>query len=83
MDTGTGVGEESKSNAEHPTFASCEKIGSDRVFSIENARHLYNVRFETDYKKNNAGRIFKLTENIDWNDFRNVGNDITKCNYYS
>ena len=82
VDTGIGVGEEAKSNAEHPTFASCEKIGSDRVYSIKNGRHLYNVRFETDYKKNTTARIFKLIADIDWNEFRNYSKDVTKYNYF-
>ncbi len=82
VDTGIGVGEEAKSNAEHPTFASCEKIGADRVYSIKNGRHLYNVRFETDYKKNTTARIFKLIADIDWNEFRNYSKDVTKYNYF-
>ena len=44
------------------------------IYGISNARHLYNVRFETDYKHNNlsnddySSRLFLLENDIDWND---------------
>ena len=81
-DTNNGPGEEAKSNAEHPTFASVEKVDGDRVYGIDNGRHLYNVRFETDYKNNDNSRIFKLQENIDWYDFINYKNTPGASNYF-
>ena len=77
------VGEENKSNAQHPTFKSTT-ISDDgsKVYEIENGRHLYNVRFETDYKDSSYGdRIFKLVRDIDWAEFCDRDN-VNGCDYY-
>lgn len=45
--------------------------------TIKNARHLYNMRYETEYKENdeNAKNTkYVLADNVDWNDFINVSN---------
>ena len=76
------IGEENKSNAQHPTFKSAT-IGDDgsKVYEIENGRHLYNVRFETDYKDSSYGdRTFKLVRDIDWAEF--CDRDNNGCDYY-
>lgn len=45
------------------------------VAGIKNARHLYNMRYETEYKKTvtgekkNVSNIFKLQNDISWSDF--------------
>ncbi len=41
-----------------------------RLIDIKNGRHLFNMRYETDYKsKSEIKNEFKLTENIDWAEF--------------
>ena len=60
------------SNIEGTVFASVSKEEGTKTYVIKNARHLYNVRFETDYKDDNDDRIFKLEADIDWQVF--VGN---------
>ena len=50
--------------------------GATKEIEIANARHLYNMRYETDYKKNTSVvNKFKLTANIDWNEFVGKGDD--------
>lgn len=66
---------------ESVAFASVSTDSSkNRTFELKNARHLYNMRYETEYKSADApNNTFKLADNIDWNDF--VGqNDST--NYF-
>jgi len=64
---------ENGSAGECVTFASCEWDEADnqkRTLSITNGRHLYNVRFETDYKKNAERKnIFRIDADIDWHQF--------------
>ena len=60
------------SNIESTVFASVSKEAGTKTYVIKNARHLYNVRFETDYKEDDVNRIFKLAADIDWQVF--VGN---------
>ncbi|HCA21540.1 MAG TPA: hypothetical protein DEO87_04070 [Lachnospiraceae bacterium] len=70
------------SNAESPVFAKVTKDESNKVYSIKNGRHLYNVRFETDYKDGDADRIFKLEKDIDWNEFIGKSASSDGINYY-
>lgn len=57
----------------------------DNVFiDINNARHLYNVRYETDYKRQNMDSIketYKLVSDISWKNFIGLGEDST-VNYF-
>jgi len=62
----------SKSNAECPTFKEINKNGLDAEYTIENGRHLYNVRYETDWEKGDINKTFRLTTDIDWEDFTGV-----------
>lgn len=44
--------------------------GWNRTLEMTNARHLYNVRYETDYKINpNVCNTFMLAADIDWSEF--------------
>ena len=52
------------------TFDSFTASGTNRKMEMSNARHLYNVRYETDYKKNaTISNEFVLINDIDWNEF--------------
>ena len=53
-----------------------------RCFGLSNARHLYNMRYETECKSEGAkDNVFTLTANIDWNSF--VGKvEGTEHNYF-
>ena len=64
-----------KIHGEAVTFANPETGDDSNTYGIENGRHLYNVRFESDYsdamKVNNliadsVTRVFTLKNNIDW-----------------
>lgn len=76
--TDSGIGK--KSNIEYTTFKSIEKnatvegiSGTSTVYTIENGRHFYNLRFVEDYKADTSVRnIFKLGANIDWKIFTGV-----------
>ncbi len=69
-------------NVESPTFAYVEKdTQNNPVYAIKNGRHLYNVRFETDYKKVAGERTFLLVEDIDWKAFTG-GKNGTDTNYF-
>ena len=57
------------SNTECPTFAEIETEGGVLDYIIENGRHFYNVRYETDYKKDEEERNFRLNKDIDWKEF--------------
>jgi len=49
---------------------------SENIYRITNGRHLYNVRYETDYKvssQTDKSKIYKLCADIDWNDFTSGG----------
>lgn len=72
------------SNIESTVFASVSKEAGTKTYVIKNARHLYNVRFETDYKEDDENRIFKLAADIDWQVFvGNKTNDTSDgTNYY-
>lgn len=70
------------SNVESPTFAYVEKDDLDNpVYGIKNGRHLYNVRFETDYKKVGSERTFRLEDDIDWKAFTG-GTEDSNINYF-
>ncbi len=70
------------SNVESPTFAYVEKDDLDNpVYGIKNGRHLYNVRFETDYKKVSSERTFRLEDDIDWKAFTG-GTEDSNINYF-
>ena len=66
-------------------FSNYTKSSEDqnrRLIEIENARNLYNMRYETDYKSNAMiSNEFKLVADIDWHDFVGKSND-TLPNYY-
>ncbi len=65
------------------TFASYTPNGSDsiRTLEIDNPRHFYNIRYESDYKKNTGiSNTFKLISNIDWNDM--IGKGESDVNYF-
>ncbi len=65
---------------ESPVFGDASIVsdaqGSKNVYELKNARHLYNVRFETDYKesrktdaKKTYPREFIVKNDIDWAEF--------------
>lgn len=66
------------------TFESFDKLGgssANRKIKIGNERHFYNIRYETDYKKNGSiSNTFCLTDNLDWNEF--VGKGQSDINYF-
>ncbi|MCR4837589.1 MAG: prepilin-type N-terminal cleavage/methylation domain-containing protein, partial [Eubacterium sp.] len=54
-----------------------------RCFEIANARHLYNLRYETEYKDSGAKpNVFTLVADIDWNTFVNKAGESGKDNYF-
>ena len=54
-----------------------------RYFDIDNARHLYNVRYETECKSGDSlPNVFTLIKDIDWNDFKNVSGSEGGTNYF-
>ncbi len=57
------------SNTECPTFEEIKDSTNGKTYAILNGRHLYNVRFETDYKDDDANRTFLLKDDIDWGKF--------------
>lgn len=57
------------SNTECPTFGEIKDSTNGKTYAILNGRHLYNVRFETDYKDDDAYRTFLLKDDIDWGKF--------------
>ena len=72
-----------KSNVETPAFADVRRKDGAKEIDIENGRHLYNVRFETDFEEernNTSKRIFTLTEDIDWAEF--TGSNPLSENYF-
>ena len=71
----------SRSNIENPYFASVQEENGTDVYKIANGRHLYNVRFETDYKTRTDKREFQLVKDIDWDEFIGKGPD-DSINYY-
>lgn len=52
--------------SDYTTIATNKSVDDDNIYGITNARHLYNIRFETDYKQNTERRVFLVRENIDW-----------------
>ena len=73
------------SNSDCATFAEVSTSSSPKVYDIENGRHLYNVRFETDFKELNntaAQREFVVKKDIDWAVFTNKAKEAGKENYY-
>ena len=62
------------------TFADCRiKSGENKVtFDIKNARHLYNIRYETDYKPEqykNKACTFNLISDVSWKDILDWNHD--------
>ncbi len=52
------------------SYAKDTEDANKRLIDIKNGRHLFNMRYETDYKSNpDIKNEFKLTEDIDWNLF--------------
>ena len=52
------------------SYAKDSEDANKRLIDINNGRHLFNMRYETDYKSNpDIKNEFKLTEDIDWNLF--------------
>ena len=69
------------------TFENYDKSGgNDRHIEIKNARHLFNIRYETDYKKSaDITNEFKLVDNIDWLTFvgkKASSDNETKANFF-
>lgn len=57
---------------------------SDISIDIKNARHFYNIRYETDYKRKaieDSDETFNLKAGFSWNDFIGKGQDST-TNYF-
>ncbi len=54
------------------TFASATSSGIEYIYGIKNARHFYNMRYETDYKyEPDRQNTFNLQADISWADFVN------------
>ncbi len=67
--------DEGESNTECPTFGTGTELSEGKWnFEITNGRHLYNVRFETDYKEGTEERRFLLKSDIDWQKFTGKSN---------
>lgn len=73
------------------TFANHESGDEDNTFGISNARHLYNIRFESDYSDAlkttdeydylaEVERIYTLKNDIDWDVFTKNGS--SNYNYF-
>ena len=65
------------------TYGECTtfETAKNNVYTIANGRHFYNVRYETEYKKpTDPANTFKLTNNIDWNQFTGKTGD--EDNYF-
>ena len=57
------------------TFAAAtQNPNITKIYGIKNGRHFYNLRYETDYKKNKSERRFELRNDIDWNDMLSGSN---------
>ena len=62
-------------------FASHELADGNNVYEIENMRHFYNVRYESDYKiDENKKDTFKLIADLSWADF--IGGNDDGINYF-
>jgi prepilin-type N-terminal cleavage/methylation domain-containing protein len=57
------------SNTECPTFATITSESGTAIYTMDNGRHFYNVRYETDYKTTDDSRVFRLNKDIDWKEF--------------
>ena len=64
-------------------FASSTKEASgENVYEIENMRHFYNIRYETDYKTNpDKKNVFKVMNDLSWKDFVGKGSQ-SDVNYF-
>ena len=49
---------------------------ADFIYGIENGRHLYNIRYESDYKQGILKRQFVLRNDIDWDDMLDGYNQV-------
>lgn len=62
-------------------FASHELTDGNNVYEIENMRHFYNIRYESDYKIDESKKdTFKLIADISWADF--IGGNKDGINYF-
>ncbi len=78
-----------KIHGEAVTFANWSVGDTNETYGITNGRHLYNIRFESDYsdelkKKKptiqSRTRVFTLKNEIDWKkDFTGNGNSLENC----
>ena len=72
------------------TFAKYAKSGGNVTIELEKVRHLFNVRYETDYKtsdRKNLKNTFVLKSNMSWNKFVGKTGDTnyflnSKCSGY-
>ena len=71
------------------TFASYERTPDEggtlyrKRFEISNARHLYNMRYETEFKTSGAeDNVFVLINDIDWAEFTNRDFSADRHNYF-
>lgn len=72
---------EIRSNNECATFASYVKKDEDAQIGISNPRHFYNIRYETDYKRNpSRSNIFILQDDLSWSAF--TGGNEDGINYF-
>ncbi|MCR4609750.1 MAG: prepilin-type N-terminal cleavage/methylation domain-containing protein [Eubacterium sp.] len=75
---GASLTDEVHSNIECPVFAYIKENVTEDIYDgkveygISNCRHLYNVRFVTDYKAetDEAENLFRLLDDIDWEKFK-------------
>ncbi|MCR4649240.1 MAG: prepilin-type N-terminal cleavage/methylation domain-containing protein [Lachnospiraceae bacterium] len=77
------------SNFTSPVFENAKKESDKRIYEIGNGRHLYNVRFETDFKDKRkleservSERDFVVTADIDWDVFTNKTPNDDNFNYF-
>ena len=54
-----------------PVFGKVSTSSGKTQYEIENERHLYNIRFETDYKQDKTERVFLLKNDLNWKTFTN------------
>ncbi len=64
--------DQSGTKGECTTFAKYEKSGDEATIELTKVRHLFNVRYETDYKtsdRKNIKNTFILKDNMSWDTF--------------
>ena len=73
--------QQSTPRGECVAFASHELTDGNNVYEIENMRHFYNIRYESDYKIDESKKdTFKLIADISWTDF--IGGNKDGINYF-